>query len=101
MTPDATIVTRPALRVVRKGSEGRNLSTQTAYEAQSITLATHDGRWVLAFLCSGGLVTIPTGEVERIEMDADGCTFCVSCDERLTAYPANEPERLKLIRKAD
>lgn len=91
---DVTMVTRPALRVVRKG---KSPGEQAGYEAQAITLATQEGRWVLAFLCSGGLVTIPTGEVERIEMDADGCTFCVSCDERLTAYPANEPERLKVI----
>lgn len=38
---DVTQVTRPALRVVRKG---KTPGEQTGYEAQSITLATVDGR---------------------------------------------------------
>lgn len=79
---DAVIVERPALQVT---------TAKTSYDANQLSLVTHEGRWCLSFVSSGGMVVVPVSEVLSIQFYQRGAQWCVSCDGRLSAWPINDP----------
>jgi hypothetical protein len=82
-----TVVKAPGLTVRKKDGP--------AYCASMITTASQNGRWGLAFLCSGGLQFLPWDEVAGVEYypaAPSGRQHCDVCDSRLIAYPSGEAE---------
>lgn len=60
------------------------------YCAAMIHTCHQDGRWGLAFLCSGGLMFLPWDQVQGIEYYSalpHGRQHCDVCDGPLTAWP--------------
>lgn len=90
-----TIVTRPHLTVlvVREGATDGVIR----YDANNISLVTHEGRHHLSFVCSGSMTLVPVDQVHGIEFNVNGATWCMTCDGRLQSWPSNDPSYAKQI----